>query len=238
MHSLNAVRRIHALMALLAVASVPAVKATAPNAADQSIKQFLARHETHSYRAVRRLEAENGDRRGWIEAITEYSSVGGLQFEITSEGGSGYIRKKVLRALLEAERDAFARGDAERSALVGSNYTFEPAGVGADGLVAVLLSPRRKEHALVEGTMFLHTSDGALVRLQGRLAKNPSFWVKNVDIVRSYERIGTAVMPIALESRAQLRMLGPAKLRMTYSYLEIDRQPIDTATPTELSAYR
>lgn len=232
------VKRLYGLALLLALAIVPA-KATAPNAAGHSIKQFLARSQTaHSYRAIRRLEAENGDRRGWIEAITQYSPTTGLHYEITDEGGSGYIRKKVLRALLTGERDAFARGDAERSALVSSNYTFEPAGIEEDGLVAVLLSPRRKEHALVHGTMFLQTADGALVRLQGRLAKSPSFWVKNVDIVRSYERVGDAVMPVALESRAQLRMLGPATLRMTYSYSEIDGQPIEHTTPPQYSAYR
>jgi hypothetical protein len=75
----------------------------------------------------------------------------------------------------------------------------------------------------VDGTMFLQPSDGNLVRLEGRLAKSPSFWVKNVDIVRKYERIAGVVMPVALESKAQVRMLGEAAtLRMTYTYSEID----------------
>ena len=43
--------------------------------------------------------------------------------------------------------------------------------------------PRRKERILVSGSMSLQPSDGGLVRLQGRLAKSPSFWIKNVDIV-------------------------------------------------------
>jgi hypothetical protein len=222
------VRRPYALVAILALVVVPAAKATAPEAAEYCIRQFLARGQApHSYRAIRRIEAENGDRRGWLEAVTEYSPATGLKYEITDEGGSGYIRKNVLRALLEGEREAIARGEAERAALASSNYLFEPAGIDPDGLAAVLLSPRRKEQALVHGTMFLHAADGALVRLQGRLAKNPSFWVKNVQIVRSYERVGGAVMPVALESRAQLRMLGPATLRMTYGYTDIDGHAVD-----------
>jgi hypothetical protein len=76
--------------------------------------------------------------------------------------------------------------------------------------------------------MFLKPEDGELVRIEGRLARNPSFWVKHVDIVRSYARIGGAVLPVTLESRAQLRMLGPASLRMTYEYTEIDGQPVGT----------
>jgi hypothetical protein len=68
----------------------------------------------------------------------------------------------------------------------------------------------------------VNADDGALVRLQGRLAKSPSFWVKNVDIVRSYERIDGHVVPVALQTTAQVRLLGEATLRMTYVYSEID----------------
>ena len=92
------------------------------------------------------------------------------------------------------------------------------------GLANVLLSPRRKEPVLVAGTMFLQQRDGILVRLEGRLAKSPSFWVKNVDIVRTYERIDGNVVPVALETKAQVRFLGEATLRMTYVYSEIDGQ--------------
>src|SRR6185295_9203535 len=55
------------------------VRATVPNA-DASIRRFLAQGDvSHSYRAHRRLEAENGDRSGWVQAQTEYSSVRGLR---------------------------------------------------------------------------------------------------------------------------------------------------------------
>ncbi len=94
------------------------------------------------------------------------------------------------------------------------------------GLASVLLTPRRKERVLIAGTMFLRPMDGGLVRLQGRLAKSPSFWLKHVDIVRHYDRIAGAIVPVALESQAQLRPLGAATLRMTYTYLEINgRRP-------------
>ena len=74
--------------------------------------------------------------------------------------------------------------------------------------------------------MFLRPDDGELVRLQGRLAKNPSLWVRSVHIARLYDRIDGVVLPVALESNAELRLLGPATLRMTYEYLEIDGHPV------------
>ena len=162
-----------------------------------------------------------------MEAVTAYSQSAGFRYQITAEGGSDSIRNKVLRAVLEGEREIIALGESARSALARENYTFQPNGIGADGLANIQLTPRRKERALLLGTMLLRPTGGDLVRLEGRLAKSPSFWVKNVDIVRIYERINGVVMPVRLESRAQVRFLGEATLRMTYRYSEIDGRAVE-----------
>jgi hypothetical protein len=217
-------RRLAAV--LIAMVFAVHARATGRDAADHSIEQFLAQDDTqHPYRAVRHLKAENGGRKGWLEAITEYSPETGFRYEITSEGGSGYIRSKVLKALLDAEQDVIARGETARSSLALANYTFQANGIDTDGLANVLLSPRRKERVLVSGMMALNRNDGALVRLEGRLARNPSFWIKDVDIVRTYDRVGGTVVPVSLESKAQVRFLGEATLHMTYVYSEIDGRP-------------
>lgn len=213
---------------MLTTMGAPAARATSPNAADQSFQQFLAKtDDVVPYRAIRRLEAENGSRKGWLDVVTQYSPHAGFRYDVTGEGGSEYIRNKVLRAVLNAERDAIARGEMGRAAVAPENYTFEPNGVGADGLSQVLISPRRKEHALIDGVMFLTPKDGVLVRLQGRLAKSPSFWVKSAEVVRAFDRLNGKVVPVALESNAQLRMFGSASLRMTYRYTEVDGSPVE-----------
>jgi hypothetical protein len=212
---------------LIALVLSSNARATVPNAADDSIKQFLAQDDTQRpYRAVRQLEAGNGSRTGWLEAVTEYSPAVGLRYRISAEGGSEYIRGKVLKAVLDGERDVIARGETSRSSLALANYIFQANGVDAEGLASVLLSPRRIDPALVSGTMFLKPNSGDLVRLEGRLAKSPSFWVKNVDIIRTYERIHGVVVPVALETKAQVRFHGDATLRMTYVYTEIDGRPV------------
>jgi hypothetical protein len=216
------------LTVVTAMLAVPlSLRATISNPADNSIRQFLAQNDDlNPYRATRRLEAENGDRKGWLEAVTQYSTAGGFTYTVTAEGGSSFIRTNVLRAALDEEGEAIAHGETSRSALALANYAFQANGVDAEGLANVLLAPRRKERGLVTGTMFLRPDAGDLVRLQGRLARNPSFWVRNVDIVRSYARFGGEVMPIVLEAKAQVRLLGPALFRMTYTYSEVDDQPL------------
>ena len=104
----------------------------------------------------------------------------------------------------------------------------------AQGLANVLLSPRRKDSVLVAGTLFLRPDYAEPVRLQGRLAKSPSFWVKQVDIVRTYSRINGTVMPTALDSAAEIRWFGPASLHMTYTYTEIDGHPVARPEPPAL----
>jgi len=215
------------VLALLVTVVVPGVHATGPDAVDHSIRQFLAQDDSQApYRATRRLEARIGNRVGWLEAVTEYAPETGFRYEVTAEGGSSYIRGKVLRAVLEGERDVIAHGETARSSLAPENYIFQADGIDREGLANILLSPRRKERVLVSGRMFLRADDGQLVRLQGRLAQSPSFWIKNVEIVRSYERIQGAVVPVALESNAQVRFLGIATMRMSYAYSCINGRPV------------
>jgi hypothetical protein len=216
------VSKRHHLAALIAV-MLGADVATAPHdAADHSMRQFLAQSDVlPSYRATRRLDARTGSRRGWLDVATAYDPATGLTYEITAEGGSGFIRNRVLRGVLEAERRAIAEGETARASLEPANYSFVPNGVDTDGLAKVLISPRRKERILVVGTLFLTPAGGELVRLEGRLAKNPSFWVRNVEIVRRYERIGGAIVPVSLDSEADLRLFGHATFQMTYAYSEI-----------------
>lgn len=217
------------VVVLLALVSAASVGAAIPDPADHSMRQFFARGDAQRpYEAVRRLDARNGDRTGWMEATTAYSTHAGFRYQITAEGGSGSIRAKVLRALLEGEREVIALGETARSAIEPANYVFRANGIDSDGLAKVSLTPRRKERVLLLGTMFLRPDLGDLVRLEGRLAKSPSFWIKNVDIVRTYERINGVVVPVRLDSRAQVRFLGAATLQMTYRYSEIDGRPVTT----------
>src|SRR5688572_25356283 len=137
-------RLVRALPLLVVVGLVPGLQATVADA-DRCVRQFLAQDDTQpSYRAVRRLEARNGKRNGWLEAVTEYSPKTGFRYAVTAEGGDTYIRDNVLRAVLDGEREVIARGEGRRSSLAEVNYTFRANGIGADGLVNVSVSPRRK----------------------------------------------------------------------------------------------
>jgi hypothetical protein len=215
-------RHLRALLLLTGLSVAATLHATIPDVADHSIRRFLEQDDTqHPYRATRWLEATNAGRNGRLEVLTEYSPRTGFRYDVTDEEGSGAITK-ALRAVLDGERDIIANGQSARSSLDRANYTFEPSGIDEEGLANILLSPRRKERELVAGRMFLAPEEGRLVRLEGRLAKNPSFWVTNVEVLWSYDRIYGAIVPVSLKSNAHVRFLGPATMKMTYRYSEID----------------
>ena len=64
------------------------------------------------------------------------------------------------------------------------------------------------------------------MRVEGQLAKSPSFWLPRVLVTRSYERVNGVVFPVTLESNAQMRLFGRSTLRMTYEYSEVDGRPV------------
>jgi hypothetical protein len=161
-----------------------------------------------------------------MDVQTDFTVTSGLLYQVTAEGGSPYIRARVLRSLLDEEQRLIARTSGSDIALSTENYRFTPERIDEHGLAVVRMQPLRRDRSLIAGRMLL-TPDGELLRVEGRLAKNPSFWVTRVDVVRSYRRINGVLMPVSLDTTAQLRLLGPSALRMTYHYSRVDDHAVD-----------
>src|SRR4029077_4857091 len=201
------------------------VVVSAGQTAVSPLQRFLARGEepTVEYRALRRLEAHNPkfNHSGWMAAWTEYDHANGFRFTIVGEGGSGYIRTKVLRAALEGEQKIWADREPQKASFNHDNYVFDDGAGAADGLASVGVKPKRKDVLLVEGAIFVQPSDGELSRIEGKLSKTPSFWTRRVDVVRRYERKAGVRVPISIESVAHVLIAGRSTFKMTYDYQTI-----------------
>jgi hypothetical protein len=205
---------------------LPARPAALPlNDSEAAIQHFLTRRiALRQYSGSRHLEASGSGQRAWLDVETDFATGSGFLYRVTGEGGSGYIRARVLRSLLDEEQRLIARGGGPTVAISTDNYQFVPEGID-DELAVVRMRPLRKDRALIGGRIFL-TLDGDLRRVEGRLAKNPSFWVTRANVVRVYRRIHGTVMPVSLDITAQLRPLGSSVLRMTYRYSRVDNQDV------------
>jgi hypothetical protein len=212
-----------ALLVATAGAAGPARTAQSPSI----LERFLALDDPTptQYRALRHLEANNDhfEKSAWMDVWTEGDS-SGFRYQIVAEEGSDYIRSRVFRASLETERKMWASGAPDRAGFTPANYTFEDRGAHPDGLASLAVKPLRKDILLVNGTIFLRPEDGELMRLEGELAKAPSFWTRRVQIVRRYQRFVGIRMPVALETTAAVRIAGQSTFRMTYEYESINGQ--------------
>jgi hypothetical protein len=183
------------------------------------------------YRAYRRMHArsEHFNQEGWLEAWTEMDARG-FRYEVVSESGSDYIRAKVLKAVLKREQELVADGDCQRSELTPENYDFEATSDGsADGERYVTIKPKRKDMLLVDGRMVLSPDGHELLRVEGRLSKNPSFWTSLVNVIRHYARVEGVRVPIATESTAKVKFAGLSYLDVHYEYETINGRPVSMA---------
>jgi hypothetical protein len=199
-------------------ASEPAgVSGTTLGRSDQPLNQ---------YRALRRMHAatDKATHEAWLEAWTELKD-GRFTYEIVSERGSEMVRGKVLRSVLQREQELINSGNTAQGDLTDANYDFSEAGRDRDGSRVVEIRPKRKDVLLVDGRAVLDDG-GDLLRVEGRLAKNPSFWTSLVNIVRRYARIGGVRVPIATETTAKVKMVGTSKLQVTYDYESVNGRPV------------
>jgi hypothetical protein len=222
-------------MGLQAIAIALLALMSATQGGPTPLQRFLARGEEPpvEYRALRRLEAHNPkfNQSAWMVAWTEFDRVNGFRFTIVNEGGSGYIRSKVLRAALEGEQKMWANREPQKASFTNDNYTFDAGEQSSDGLASVTVRARRKDILLVDGSIFVQPGDGDLARIEGRLSKTPSFWTRRVDVVRRYQRMAGVRVPVSIESVAHVLVAGRSTFRMTYEYETINGQHVGNPQP-------
>lgn len=202
---------------------------TTSDFSDNPITRFFSRTEQplREYRALRRMHAftENSSKyEAWLDAWTELKN-GRFSYQIVSERGSDTVRSKVLRAVLAREQELINSGNAEKGELIAANYDFAEAGRDANGAPIVQIKPRRSDVLLVDGHAVLNER-GELVRVEGKLAKNPSFWTSLVNIVRRYARIGGVRVPVATETTAKVKFVGTAQMEVVYDYHSVNGRAV------------
>jgi len=218
-------------VALLLAHAHAAKRATDDPSPAPVLQRFLALDDPSptQCRALRHLEARNDkfDMRAWMDVWTEIDA-SGFRYRIVAEEGSDYIRSHVFRETLEAERKMWATNAPNKASLTPANYIFEDRGAWADGLSRLLVKPRRKDILLIDGAIFLRPDDGELLRMEGELAKQPSFWARHVRIVRQFQRFAGIRMPIVLDASANILLFGQSSYHAVYEYETVNSARVGT----------
>ena len=137
--------------------------------------------------------------------------------------------------MLATEAEASSPELRLKARLSPENYEFHMAGTEllGDRMAYVIdVVPRRHEERLFEGRIWIDAQDYALARVEGKPAKNPSFWTSSVHFVHTYQKSGPFWFPASTESVTEVRIFGSTSLTIHY----FDYTPNPPQTPETASA--
>jgi hypothetical protein len=158
------------------------------------------------------------------------------KFAIVDESGSGTVRKHVFHKILEEESAASNPKLRGQSQISPENYWFENAGVElVNGRRAYVidLKPRKESKYLIAGRIWVDAEDYAVMRVEGKPAKNPSFWTKSVHFVHEYKKSGHFWFPVSNRSETDARIFGRADLVIEYFDYAVNSSALSASAARE-----
>jgi hypothetical protein len=150
-----------------------------------------------------------------VEATYEAPST--KRFQIVSSTGPKVLINRVLKRLLESEKEAAKNPG--RTALTPANYTFTLLGtreIAGRRCYVFHVDPKRDDRFLYRGKVYVDSKDFAVTQIEVEPAKNPSFWIRKTRIDHVYKKIGHFWLPERNRSESRLRIGGTAVLTIDY----------------------
>jgi hypothetical protein len=190
------------------------------------------------YRGMRRYVLENERMNKHAEMVVRVKGDADetKHFEVVSEEGWKAAQKHVLQRMLTKESEASSPEMRLKARLSPENYEFHMANTALlDGRIAYVIDvvPRRHDERLFEGQIWIDAQDYALARVEGKPAKNPSFWTTSVHFVHTYQKSGPFWFPASTESVTDVRIFGATSLNIHYfDYIPNLPQTTETASAT------
>jgi outer membrane lipoprotein-sorting protein len=216
------------LSAFLLMSALPlaAQDSTTNPTADEIVTRMtahdLARQSSiEGYAGMRRYVLENQKLHKRAEMLVQVQGDkdGTKHFEVISEEGWKAAQKHVLHKMLESETETSQPEMRASARLIPENYDFAFVGTEqvASGTAYVLeIRPKRNEHYLFEGRIWVDAEEYALVRAEGKPAKKPSFWTKSIHFVQVNQKCGPVWFPLSTQSVTEAHLFGITDVSIEY----------------------
>jgi hypothetical protein len=144
-----------------------------------------------------------------VVAQVNFVSSAATDFSITrSEGsdrGTGIVRK-----VLDHETQMASHPELHN--LSPGNYDFALlAQEAVDGhrCYVLQLKPKREAVELIDGKAWVDADDFSVRKIQGRTAKNPSLWIKNLNLTINFGEVNGVWVQTSTQAVADVRFAGP-----------------------------
>jgi hypothetical protein len=193
------------------------VRAQTQNNVEDIVRRMVAaqaesKAHQRAYQATRNYQVFKGDeKRSDITAEVNYQPPRQKSFSITQS--SGGMAEGVVKRTLEHEVE-IAKSPGEHE-ITPDNYEFAYIGEEAcaeSRCFVLTLMPKRKCKDLIKGRASVDKNTYLIRRIEGELAKNPSWWVKKAVVQVNYGSMQGMWLQVSSIADAKLRMMGDFRM--------------------------
>jgi hypothetical protein len=167
---------------------------------------------------------------GRLEAIRRLLPLGQTRYQVLQVTGDSTVKEQVIVRYLKAQQRASEMPPVS-VAITPANYKFAYKGVGTlmnRPAYVFQITPRKKRDGLIKGELWLDVGTAAPLRESGFFVKNPSVFIKRVEVTQeSILQDGTVALRLTHLS-VNTRLVGRAEL-------VIEERPLDSAESVQLA---
>lgn len=157
---------------------------------------------------------------------TIYRKETGKSYTILVQSGSAVIRKVVLGAILDNERQINQPGVREGSWFTSANYEMklkpgDPQQLNGRDCLTLAVTPRRKAPFLIQGTLWVDAKDGSIVQVQGTSSKSASFLTGPTQVMREYTNVSGFSQATRARAVSNSSLFGQTVVKIDYKDYQI-----------------
>jgi hypothetical protein len=194
------------------------MKVDASRGAADVLQRFVVSQAEASGWPVERIEIEASlprlKKTGRLRAIRRLPPVGHPDYNVLEIAGDRTVKNQVIVRYISADERATELSP-ESVAMTPVNYKIHYVGtvrIGNRSVYTFRMIPRKKREGLINGLLWLDTETGIVVRESGYLAKNPSVFLKRVNLTRESQLHDGAIESRITHVSAETRLVGRAQL--------------------------
>jgi Outer membrane lipoprotein-sorting protein len=181
----------------------------------EQLKSYVGQREYHLL-----YTGFPGRREAGLVVEARYRAPDSKEFTVISQSGSHWLVNKVLKKLLETEKEAADPKSQASTAVTEENYHFELLGkedVGGRPAYVLQVEPKTASKLLYRGKIWVDVADFAVSQIDAEPAKRPSIWISKTLVHHTYQKIGEFWLPAQNESTTDVRLGGHATLSIHYT---------------------
>jgi hypothetical protein len=192
--------------------------ADASPAASAVLQRFIASQEEAGGWPLETIEIEASlpklEKTGSLLAIRRVVPAEKPHYEVLEIAGDQTVKSQVIARYISATERA-AELPASSVAITPANYKIHYVGsvcAGNRTAYAFRIIPRKNREGLINAVLWLDRETGLAVRESGYLTKNPSVFLKRVNLTRENELHNGTIEARITHILVETRLAGPAQL--------------------------